>query len=108
MKKIVVVDTNVLVSGIFWKGKPYQVIKSWERGDFKLLASPEIIEEYRRVLEEFSNRHPGVEVGPILEIIELNCEMVNARPVRGICKDPNDDKFIAAALSGGAGFIVSG
>ena len=108
MKRIVVIDTNVLVSGIFWKGKPYQVIKSWEHGDFKLLASPEILQEYRRVLQDFSKRHPGVDVGSVLEIIELNCELVNAKPVRGICKDPDDDKFIAAALSGNASFIVSG
>lgn len=108
MKKIVVIDTNVLISGIFWKGKPYQVIKSWERGDFKLLISPEILIEYRRVLEDFSKRNPGVEVGPVLQIIELNCEMVNARPIRGVCKDPDDDKFIGAALAGGAEFIVSG
>lgn len=108
MKMVVVIDTNVLVSGIFWKGKPYQVIKSWERGDFKLLASPEILEEYGRVLEDFAKRHPGVGVEDILGIIGLNCELVKAKPVRGVCKDPDDDKFIAAALSGGAEFIVSG
>ncbi len=108
MKRIVVIDTNVLVSGIFWKGTPYQVIKSWERGDFKLLASPEIFDEYRRVFADLAKRHPGVEVGAILEIIELNCELVNAKPVHGVCKDPDDDKFIAVALAGGAEFIVSG
>lgn len=108
MKKIAIVDTNVLVSGIFWKGPPYLVLKSWIEGGFKLVVSPDILKEYQRVLEEVSKKYPEIAIGPILEVIELNCEMMEAKPVRGICRDPDDDKFIAAAISSGADFIVSG
>jgi uncharacterized protein len=108
MKKTAVIDTNVLVSGVFWKGPPYRLIKSWQQGSFKWLASPEIFDEYRRVLEEIAREYPGIEYRSILEIIELNCEFFNAKPVRGVCKDPDDDKFIAAALAGDADYLVSG
>ena len=107
MKKVVI-DTNVLVSGIFWKGTPYLVIKSWADGRFKLVISPEILKEYQRVLVEVSKKHPGVDIGPVLEIIELNGEMVKTKPMKGVCSDPDDDKFIAAAIASVSDFIVSG
>ena len=25
----VVIDTNVMISGIFWKGKPYKILEYW-------------------------------------------------------------------------------
>ena len=103
-----VIDTNVLISGVFWKGTPYQVIKAWQNNSFRWFISPEILEEYRRVLEEISRQHPGFELGPIFEVIGLHCEMVAAKPLRGICRDPDDDKFIAAAVGCGATYIVSG
>lgn len=106
--KRVVVDTNVLVSGIFWLGPPNAIIKAWQNGAFRWIVSPEILEEYRRVLEDIATSHSEIQFAPILELIGINCEMVIAEPVHGICRDPYDDQFIAAALSGKADFIVMG
>jgi len=39
---------------------------------------------------------------PFFEIVETTVE------VSGVCKDPDDDKFIACALAGSSDFIVSG
>jgi predicted nucleic acid-binding protein len=33
--------------------------------------------------------------------------MVVPSQLRAVCRDPSDDKFIAAAIAGGASFIVS-
>ena len=42
----VVIDTNVLISGIFWSGNySSQVIDAWKNGKFTLITSEEIIKE---------------------------------------------------------------
>ncbi|HLA87516.1 MAG TPA: PIN domain-containing protein [Anaerolineales bacterium] len=47
----VVMDTNVFVSGVFFSGPPYQILNAWQSGEFELVVSQEILDEYRRVEE---------------------------------------------------------
>jgi len=95
-----VIDTNVFVSGIFWKGPPHQILVAWQAGHFKLVLSSSILEEYRRVLAELAAKYPGVQYERLLELVELHAEIASpiafARPV---CTDPDDDKFLAAAIA---------
>jgi predicted nucleic acid-binding protein len=44
-----VLDTNVLISSIFFGGPPFQILKAWRDGRVQLALSPEILEEYYRV-----------------------------------------------------------
>ena len=39
----VVLDTNVLVSGIFFTGPPASILAAWAGGRFELIASVEIL-----------------------------------------------------------------
>ncbi len=107
--KLIVLDTNVLISGIFWKGAPFEVLKAWQQKRFRLVISPPILNEYRRVLEEMTKKRQVPALKSVLEVIELHSEMVEpvsfARPV---CSDPDDDKFLEAAISAGAPYVVSG
>lgn len=48
----VVLDTNVLISGIFWKGTPRKILDEWSKGKFQLVVTPNIFTEYQRVGEE--------------------------------------------------------
>lgn len=48
----VILDTNVFVSGIFFSGPPHEILEAWRHGRIRLVISPEILEEYRRVGEE--------------------------------------------------------
>jgi len=40
----VVVDTNVLISGIFWSGPPNEILKAWQKHSFELALTAEIFE----------------------------------------------------------------
>ncbi|MFN7457461.1 MAG: putative toxin-antitoxin system toxin component, PIN family [Gemmatimonas sp.] len=45
----VVLDTNVLVSGLLFGGVPGRILTAWSTGAIRLVISPPILEEYRRV-----------------------------------------------------------
>lgn len=104
----VIVDTNVFVSGTLWKGAPHKVLELWSEGKFKLVVSVEIVNEYEAVLNKLLNHQQDL-VGRILETIRMHSEYVQPTKFpKAICRDPNDDMFLGAALAGKVDYIVSG
>ena len=55
----IVLDTNVLVSGIFFTGPPSKILRAWSRGKVQLVVTPEILDEYRRVVIELHDKFHG-------------------------------------------------
>lgn len=107
----VVLDTNVLVSGLFFGGIPAQILAGWSAGRFDLVLSPEILEEYQRVSEELVRRYPDLATSlrPIFALITTHALLVAAPALpEAVCADPDDDKFLAAAIAAEAPVIVSG
>jgi uncharacterized protein len=106
----VVLDTNVLVSALLFTGELSKFVDLWQRGKVVPLISRETFEELRAVLEysKFSlapDEIQGIiedEILPYFEVVEVK------ENVRGVCRDPADDKFLACALAGSAHFILSG
>lgn len=105
----VVIDTNVLVSGVFFGGPPARVLEAWRNGTIDLVVSPEILEEYRRVGERLSEHFAGVSLDPFLALVVARAEIVEpARLPRPVSRDPADEKFIACAVSGRCELLISG
>jgi len=105
----VVVDTNVFISGIFFSGPPYQILQAWHSGKLIFIVSPDILEEYTRVADELSNKYPAIDLTAILQLVYTHSELVNPSPLTAaVCTDPDDDKFITAAVSGKTKIIISG
>jgi len=105
----IVLDTNVFISGVFFTGPPYTILKAWRDGRIQILTSEEIIEEYRRVGELLAKQFPGIEFGPILQLLAISAEFVRPKKLTAqVCKDPDDDKFLECAISGKSDLIVSG
>lgn len=109
-----ILDANVFVSAyVRPEGPPGQIIERFLRSAaFELVLSPEIIGEVLRALA-----YPKVRKAARTKIeAELWFEdiVVLAQLVRGeqeippLSEDPDDDKYIAAAIEGRATFVVSG
>ena len=105
----IIVDTNVFISGVFFSGPPYQIVKAWCDGKIQLVISQEILEEYHRVGETLAEQFPGVDLGSILELLAVNSELTVAPGLpEPVCDDPDDDKFLACALASKTKLIISG
>ncbi len=105
----IVLDTNVFVSGVFFTGPPYQILKLWRDGKVQLAVSPEIVQEYRRVGKALANQFPGVDLEPIIELIAAKADLIQASALpKRVCDDPEDEKFPACALASKSKVIISG
>jgi uncharacterized protein len=111
-KKIirVVLDTNVLISALLFKGELSRIVRLWQNNRIVPFISKETFDELRTVLEypKFSLSRAEIksliefEILPFSEVVNVN------KHVRGACRDPEDDKFISCAISGSADCIVTG
>lgn len=105
-----VIDTNILMSGTFWGGPPAKVLDAFLKDKFEWIVSTEILEEYWRVLNELIKKYQApAQVVEFFQTLSLSATIVSPLSFGAqVCSDPDDDKFIEAAVAGAAGFIVSG
>jgi putative PIN family toxin of toxin-antitoxin system len=105
----IVLDTNVFVSGVFFSGPPYQILRAWKNQELQIVVSQEILDEYYRVGEELSAQFSETDLNPVLEFVATRAELIEAAKLdEVVCDDPDDDKFFECAIAGGANLIVSG
>jgi putative PIN family toxin of toxin-antitoxin system len=103
----VVLDTNVFISGIFWKGPSEKLLARWIGDSFTVIVSRPILEEY----EDVFHRMEKPENSAVLQwwrhaLMELS-EWVEPLPMAKTSRDPKDDKFLEAAVGGKADVLVS-
>jgi putative PIN family toxin of toxin-antitoxin system len=105
----VVIDTNVLMSGIFFGGTPGRIVDAVKLGEITLAASPSILDEYRRVGEDLESNYGELGAPSMLTFLAARAEVVDAPDLATpASRDPDDDKFLACALAASASVIVSG
>jgi hypothetical protein len=103
----VVVDTNIFISS-FFGGYPRRIIDLWKTGTITLCLTNAIIEEYVDVLHRMEL--DAQELGELLDVFknQVNCCFTAHTISLKICEDRDDDKFIEAAVSLKANYIISG
>ena len=104
----VVLDTNVLVSGIFWHGPASRILELWAKDKLEVVVSPEILTEYQRLLAELERARPAGLADAWTVFIAQHATVIHPADHPRLCRDPDDDKFLHCALSAGARALVSG
>lgn len=112
----VVLDTNVLLSGIAYPASiPGKIIAAWRYGSVDVVLSGFILDELRRVLPRLANRHllSAVEIEDLVDILSIQAEIVDPLPNQTPdLRDPNDlpvlGMLLAAQRAGGADYLVTG
>lgn len=104
----IVVDTNVLISGVFFGGFPRKILSAVVDKKITACASAEIVNEYQEIVQEMVCRKQGHLNTNILNPLIHSMEMIEPVSTVEICRDPDDDKFINCAKDAQALYIVSG
>ncbi|MFO1350151.1 MAG: putative toxin-antitoxin system toxin component, PIN family [Gammaproteobacteria bacterium] len=110
----IVLDTNVVVSALLWRGTSYQLLAALrQRAPLQLFSSTALVEELAEVLARpfaierlaLLGKTASAVLADYLEAVEL-VEPLSVPQV--VLRDPDDDQVIAAALTAHAEVIVSG
>ena len=104
----IVVDTNVLISGVFFGGFPRKILTSIVNKKITACATTEIINEYEEIIKEMIERKQGHINKMILSPLINNMEIINPVSSIKLCRDPDDNKFLECAKDSHAIYIVSG
>lgn len=105
----IVLDTNVLISGLLSpNGIPAQILNLIQNKKVLLLIDTRIFSEYAEVLRRPKFKFKPEWINPLLDFIRMESESVISEPVFMDFADPDDKMFWEVAKSGNALYIVSG
>lgn len=108
-----VIDTNVLIAGILWRGPPHALIEQVRAGTVSLVSSPALLIELAEVLgrakfDAILARTNTSRERALAEVRQL-AEVIEPPPLpQPVCRDPDDDQVLALALAAKVELIVSG
>lgn len=103
----VVPDTNIIISSIFWRGLPYEVMHRGLSGEYKLIISPEILQELAETLRN-KFQFPEEGIWALIDILLTNCHLIEPTTELDVVRDKKDNKIIECAADANADYIITG
>ena len=105
---IVVLDTNIVASATYWRGKPAHCLEAWLAGRFELAISHPILTEYEEVIARLAARYPAKTPTGWLPAIKQAAHLYFPTPLPAATADPDDEMFIECAAAAQADYLVTG
>ena len=112
----VVLDTNVLISGIAYPASvPGKILAAWRHGSVDVLLSNFILDELRRVLPRLADRHglTGAEIDDLVDALSIQAEVIEPMPgAQPDLRDAEDQPVLGTLLSAlqasNADYLITG
>ncbi len=108
-----VFDTNVLLSGLLWRGHPHTLLERVRAGTLAIVSSPALLIELTEVIgrakfDVILVRSNTSRARALAEVRQL-AEVIDPPPLsQPVCRDPDDDAVLALARAASADLIISG
>jgi putative PIN family toxin of toxin-antitoxin system len=106
----VVIDTNVLISGLFWTGTPKQILNKARHGQIIFVTSESLLEELERILtrDDKPFKLSNTEVSRVISSLREWAEVVQTDTRVSVCRDEGDNKVLECAIDGKAQQVITG
>ena len=103
----VVLDTNILISGLGFRGKPRQILHLIFQKKVLGITSPVLLAEFQEVVNK---KFPklALRMESIEKKLKKNLQIVQPKISVKVSRDPDDNRVLEAAWEGGCDFIITG
>jgi uncharacterized protein len=105
---VAVFDTNVLLSAVGWKGKPFECVELACTGRIQAFTCPELLDELTSKLQSKLRFTNDQAADTILDFLSFLRVIAITGTVKVVSADPDDDKVLECALVASATHIVTG
>lgn len=108
-----VIDTNVLLSALLWRGTPHLLLEQVRNGSVTLVSSPALLAELAEVIGrskfDVMLARSSTSCAQTLALVRQLAEVVDPPPLaQPVCRDADDDAVLALAIAAQADLMVSG
>ncbi len=108
-KEKIVLDTNILISALGWKGNPNEVFRRVVEGEFELIISQNQLDEIKEVMNYAKLGFTEDQKSRFIAILINTAKIVKTSgKLKVIKEDPDDDIILETAVENNAGYIISG
>ena len=108
----VVLDTNVLVSGLAYPASiPGRIVGAWRQGALEVVLSRHILDELTRVLPRLNHRLKWrpVDFADLADILAIEIDLVEPQPLAGnTVRDAADIPVLGTLLAAKADYLITG
>ena len=105
----IVLDTNVLVSGLLTPfGPSGEIVRMVSAGELILYIDARILSEYEEVLHRPKFKFDKDNIRILLDFIRLYGQFVSSLPLKNRLPDPDDEPFLEVAIAGKVRSLITG